>query len=463
MRQPSHRLYIRMVGGPASATELTTHGCFDVTVAGPFPRFARTNWFPAVLLIPFLINGLVDLPRMLEFGSVSVMGGLTVVQVLLAIVALALAGAFPRRVLARLGWYGAFLTWMFCRSMIDRPDQNGWQNAFVYVLFGVYCLLAGTLAAARPTASLAMCRRGIAAIDVMAIGLVALNLLIFGLPPQTGEDSTWFIGPRAVALLAIAPICWHLAGWCHGRPHASARALAWIVTVMASMSRTATAVALGCAALAFVAQAWTAPRRFVRQVPLVLVGVIVMAGVVLAFRAQFHERFLEGYNNVEVAGVSISTSGRDTIWATVIASGMRHPLWGAGLGSSQAALFDFGSDVGHPHNDYLRVWHDGGVPGLVLILVAFAHLLIVLARQWRHAITVESLHPEVHLAAVLTLIGVLLTSTTDNGFVYVYVMGPAALLTGLALGMDARDTGMPSMSAASPSATSSRVAMGYAS
>ena len=428
------------------------------TVAGPLPRFARTNWFPAVLLIPFLINGLVDLPRMLEFGSVSVMGALTIVQVLLAAVALALAGAFPRTVLVQLGWYGAFLAWMSLRSTIDRPDQNGWQNAFVYVLFGVYCLLAGTLAAARPATSLSMCRRGIAAVDVMAIGLVALNLLVFGLPPQTGEDSIWFIGPRAVALLAIAPICWHLAGWCHGRPHASWRALAWIVTVMATMSRTATAVALGCAALAFLAQAWTAPRRFVRQVPLVMVGVIVMAGVVLAFQAQFQERFLGGYNNVEVAGVSISTSGRDIIWATVIASGMRHPIWGAGLGSSQAALFEFGSDVGHPHNDYLRVWHDGGIPGLVLILVAFAQLLTVLARQWRRAITLGSLHPEVHLAAVLTLIGVLLTSTTDNGFVYVYVMGPAALLTGLALGMDVRHTALPSMSAAA-----SRFAMGYAS
>ena len=430
----------------------------ESTLRGPLPRFAHTSWFPLVLLIPFVINGLIDLPRMLEFGSVSVMGGLTILQVLLACAALALAGAFPRMGLVHLGWYGAFLLWMFLRSTIDPPDQNGWQNAFVYVLFAVYCLLSATMATSRPSVAVLMCRRGIAAIDVMAIGLVGLNLLIFGLPPQTGEDSTWFIGPRAVALLAIAPICWHLAAWCHGRPRASLRALAWIVTVMASMSRTATAVALGCAGLAFLAQAWTAPRRFVRQVPLVMIGVIVMAGVVFAFRAQFQERFLGGYNNVEVAGVSISTSGRDTIWATVIASGMRHPIWGAGLGSSQAALFEFGSDVGHPHNDYLRVWHDGGVFGLVFILAAFAQLLAVLTRQWRRATTRGSRHPEVHLAAVLTLIGVLLTSTTDNGFVYVYVMGPAGLLTGLALGVGIRDEGARAVSATSPS-----LAQGYGS
>lgn len=421
------------------------------TLRGPFPRFAHTSWFPVVLLIPFLINGLVDLPRMLEFGSVSVMGGLTILQVLLACAALALAGAFPRRSLIHLAFYGAFLGWMFLRSTIDLPDQNGWQNAFVYVLFAVYCLLSATMAASAPKVSVSMCRRGIAAIDVMAISLVALNLLIFGLPPQTGEDATWYIGPRAVALLAITPICWHLAAWCHGRPHAALRAIAWIVTVMATMSRTATAVAVGCAGLAFLAQAWTAPARLVRQLPVLALGVLLMAAVVFTYQAQFHERFLEGYNNVEIGGISISTSGRDTIWATVIASGMRHPLWGGGLGSSQAALFEFGSDVGHPHNDYLRVWHDGGVFGVVFILAAFAQLLTVLMWQWRRAIAHGSIHPEVHLAAVLTLIGVLLTSVTDNGFVYVYVMGPAGLLTGLALGVGIRDEAGPAMSHASPS------------
>ena len=76
----------------------------------------------------------------------------------------------------------------------------------------------------------------------------------------------------------------------------------------------------------------------------------------------------------------------------------------------------------------------------------------------RRAIRLDSPHPEVHLAAVLTLIGVLLTSTTDNGFVYVYVMGPSGLLTGLALGVGIRDTARRAMSAAPSS-----VAMGYGS
>ena len=261
-----------------------------------------------------------------------------------------------------------------------------------------------------------------------------VSFLLFGLPTDPVE-SGWLVGPRAVAMLAIVPIAWHLAGWCHDRPGASFRALAWILGVTASLSRTVTAVALVAAAIAFIAHAWMKPARLVRQAPILLGGAALLVLLVLTYESNFHERFFEGYTNVEVGGVVISTSGRSAIWPVVIESAMRHPILGGGLGTSQAALADFDANtVGHPHNDYLRVWHDGGIIGLGLVLLAFIRWLIVLRRQWVRAVRRSHPGPEVELAALITLVGIMLAALTDNGFVYAYVMGLAGLVIGAALG-----------------------------
>ena len=118
---------------------------------------------------------------------------------------------------------------------------------------------------------------------------------------------------------------------------------------------------------------------------------------------------------------------------------MRHPVIGAGLGSSQSALQEFDSEtVGHPHNDYLRVWHDGGWIGVAFLVIALFYWLAVLGRQWYRNARRLSDHPEVDLAAFLVLLGVMLSSVTDNGLVYSFVMALSGLLVGSALGLDAR-------------------------
>ncbi len=403
----------------------------------PSDSLTDAGWLPFMLLVPFVMSGMVDLPRALHIGPISVLGALSIVQVSLAAAVLLAAGIYSRRLLLMLLPYGGFLAWMGVRSIADVPDQNGFQNAFVYALFFVQALLAGTIVHCRPRTGMAMISIGFALLDVMAIGLSLLNFALYGLPTEVGYDLEWLIGPRAVALLAITPLAWHLSGWSHGRRGAGVRAIVWIVTVMGSLSRTATAVALIAAALAFFAQIWTMPRRLARQVPWLVAAAGLASLLVLVYAAQFRERFLEGYNNVEVAGVSISTSGRDSMWPVVIASAMQHPIVGGGLGSSQAALVEFDPTVvGHPHNDYLRVWHDGGAIGLLLLMTAFASWLLALPRQWVSLVrSRRGGRPDVPFAALLTIVGILLAAVTDNGFVYAYVMGPAGLLMGAALGL----------------------------
>jgi O-antigen ligase len=401
------------------------------------PPAEHAAWLPLLLIPPFAMAGLVDFPRQIRAGSITALGFIAAGQVGLAVIGLLAARAYPRLVLWRFAPYGLFVAWMIGRSPLSL-DQAAVQNGLAYLLFGLQAVLAATLAARRPAATAFVLGRGVRMLDALALGLVAVSFVRFGLPCESCD--TWLVGPRAVGLLAIVPIGWHVAGWCHGRRGHSIRALTWIVAVLASLSRTATAVAFIIAAIGFLMQMWIAPRRFARRLPAVAVAGAVLLLLVASDRATFYERFFEGYNNVDVAGVPISTSGRNSIWPTVVESGMRHPVIGGGLGSSQSALEDFDPNVvgGHPHNDYLRVWHDGGIFGIGFLMFAFSRWLVLLRRQSVHAWRTALPHAEIDLAGLLTLLGLLLAAITDNGFVYSYVMGPAGIVMGAALGVRVR-------------------------
>ena len=389
---------------------------------------------PLLLVLSFALSGLIDLPRVIQAGSYTGLGAVSAIQLGMALLGLATARVYPRSLLWRFAPYGLFMAWMICRSTIDLAGQGGTQNGVVYALFGLQFLLAGTLAAHDPEGIVHVLRRGFQAIDVIGLGLIFISVVRVGLPENVEIDGDWLVGPRSVALLAIVPICWHLAGWCHGRRWAGVRALAWILTVIASLSRTGTGVAVIAAGLAVLAQAWVAPRRFMRQVPALAIGGAVLLGLILAYETTFYERFFEGFNAVQVGGLEISTSGRNLMWPVVIDSGMTHPVIGGGLGSSQAVLGR--TDLTpHPHNDYLRVWHDGGFIALGLLLLAFVPWLVLLTKRWLRATRLADGHPEMSLAALLTLLGVMLAAITDNGLVYAYVMGISGAVIGAALGL----------------------------
>jgi O-antigen ligase len=379
-----------------------------------------------LLVLPLALGALVDLPRVLRFGSVTLLGGLTIVQVVIAAAALLAAGAYPRRLLIAFVPYGLFLIWMLGRSATTLAEQGTLQHALVYTVFGLHVLLAGTFAAIRPTAAVAALSRGIAAIDVIGLGLAGVSI-------ATGR---WLIAPRALALLAIMVIAWHLAGWYHRQPWAGARVLLWQAVVLASLSRMALGVVLVTTGIVLVLQLATGGRRLLKSIPAVAAAMLVLGALAVSQADTLYERFFEGYTYVEVGGVAVSTSGRSEFWPVVIESAMRHPIVGGGIGSSQAALADFDPEVvGHPHNEYLRVWHDGGLIAVVLLFSGFFAWIARLGRLWRAATVQQAPFAAVEGAAFLMLIGMLLGAITDNGFDYVFLMGPAGIITGAALGL----------------------------
>jgi O-antigen ligase len=389
----------------------------------------------SLLIVPLALAGLVDFPGAFRAGTISALGVLGGLQVAIAVLGLFIARAYPREVLKRFFPYGLFLAWMFLRSLFawpfgEGPDQGALQNGLAYTLLGVEFLIGATLASsAASTETYRVLRRGFLLFDVIALGLVALSLRD-GLPGE-GFEGIWWVSPRSLALAAIIPIGWHLACWTHGRRGEGLRALAWILAVFASLSRTVTAVVIITSALALAVHFWLTPSRFLRRTPLIAAGVLAVTLLVVAFQTTFYQRFFEGYTRVELAGISVSTSGRDRMWPIVIDSAMRHPILGGGLGSSQLALGEFIQ----PHNEYLRVWHDGGIVAVVLLVVAFLRWLLQLRRQYVWGVRGSRNHPEIELAALFALLGIMLAAITDNGFMYMFVDAPSGLLIGAAFGV----------------------------
>src|SRR5262245_19820631 len=224
-----------------------------------------------LLVVPLVIGALADLPGDFRAGTISVLGVLGGLQVLIAVVGLLLVGVYPRTVLSLFWPYGLFVAWMFGRSLFawpfqGGPDQGALQNGMAYTLFGIEFLLGATVAAAATSAwVMPVLRRGFLLLDVIALVLVAISVPQ-GLPSE-GFDGEWLVSPRSVALLAIVPISWHLARWTHGAKGEGLRALLWVLAVFASLSPTVTAVATVTFVLAMLVQLWLTPGKFVRRAP----------------------------------------------------------------------------------------------------------------------------------------------------------------------------------------------------
>jgi O-antigen ligase len=148
------------------------------------------------------------------------------------------------------------------------------------------------------------------------------------------------------------------------------------------------------------------------------------------------ERFLEGDVRNVGGRVSINVSGRDLMWSLTWHSYLESPLYGKGIGSAERILFErSGGNLTHPHNEYLRILHDYGPLGLMFWVWGFVTLLRKTGRAWRKADQTQHPYASVHLAAVLSLAVVGIDMITSNPIVYVFVMGPVAIIVGTSLGL----------------------------
>lgn len=409
--------------------------------AAPNPSRRRAPLLAGAVLLPLLTAGFVNLAAEWRAGPVSGMGAVTALETVLVLAAAALAARWPRRLLARLLPFALFLAWAFVRSILTPPTFEGAQNALVYLLFGGGALLAGTLAARDPARMRGRLARAMGWIHWTALAVLALNLGRHGLP----HGGSWNVGPRSLALVGLIPLNWHLARWSAGRRASLWVAGLWFAAIVATASRTASAIALLSLAAVVALQAPRRPGRAAVGLGALAAGLALGAALV-AFSPPFHDRFFRGDTSMRVAGIAIDASGRTAFWRVMVQSAITAPVAGHGLGSSQevmAAEFFDSDKIRHPHNDYLRLWNDLGAVGLTLLAGALLLWGALLLRAWAAADRAGDPRRVELLAALLVLMELMLAMLTDNVLIYPFFMGAAGVITGTALGLLPAPPGAP--------------------
>lgn len=149
----------------------------------------------------------------------------------------------------------------------------------------------------------------------------------------------------------------------------------------------------------------------------------------------FHDRFVNG-DVQNVGGVSLRLSSRNVLWQVTWDSAMRSPLIGNGPGAADAVVTDAFGTLTQPHNDYLRIFDNWGLVGVVLWVGWFFPLLV---RTYRAIETTEvEEERRLHRAAFLLMVGVAMGMIFDNPTVELQVMGPLAVFIGCSIGLRKR-------------------------
>jgi O-antigen ligase len=125
------------------------------------------------------------------------------------------------------------------------------------------------------------------------------------------------------------------------------------------------------------------------------------------------------------------------MWPATFNHALENPIFGWGLGSARLLVAGVlprkEAEQYHPHNEYLQVFHDMGVVGVILLLLAWILLLTQHWRGWKAAhLAANYLQAKWHMASTLSIGMVLITSVTDNTLHYTFVVGPVFMLVALA-------------------------------
>lgn len=257
---------------------------------------------------------------------------------------------------------------------------------------------------------------------ISAVGYLAL-VAVNGL----GDDTAFYAARPAAWTAALAMA--FLVPW-------SAMTKAWrwpavlqLAVAVTSLTRTATAV---CGILLLGLAASRTGRG--GRIRLAIITPIVLVGGYLAMTrfAPLRDRFLEGDRAVQYGGVNLNTSGRDALWRTTWDASQDHLWTGHGPGQSQLFIRATFGNIEHPHNEYLRMIYDTGIPGLILWCIGMIAFTIAAYRRFK-----KSDRPEdraVHLAAVLGVAVLMLGGITDNMTVSIQCSLVVGTLLGMSMG-----------------------------
>lgn len=370
---------------------------------------------PLIVVLAALIALMVDVATKVSLGPLSLSGVIT-----LAVCALLVSTSpllLGHGLAARLPWpLLAFYLYAIVRFAVA-PSSDGLQFVAVMTIFALGMAFAARQVDAE--------QAGYSLIVLMAVGMALCGVFLVQLVTATPIYIT-----RGFALTALIPLAASIAIPRSSRVWQRIAPFFILFTIVVSLSRTASVIA--------VLMMTGLVLRFHRGVRLLLalLGLAGAAGgawLLIMLYPPLRDRFVGGDNAFEIGGIGFNTSGRSALWESVINDAANSPWFGRGAGSSVELVTALFSPITQPHNEYLRLYHDFGAIGLTCFVLGVIALIVTLGRR---AATSDD---PVQWAALIALLGVLAAASTDNVFVYPFVMLPLAILIGLALSSDATD------------------------
>lgn len=379
-----------------------------------------------------LSTALVDVLGNISTGTISLNGIYTVVVA--AVITLLLLGR------ARLAWRGLIQIWPFSallfysglQCVVSAPSMQGLQNICILWIF------VGSIVLILIARNSEMDRDRIVRTLLWAVALASIAYAISILYDGLGTEV--FIGARSFALYALFGLGLLLARWAHGSRTSFWLAVALILLVALSLSRTCLVVGV----LLFpLARMRSVSYRDIKRIAFVCaVAAFGLYYAVVSIDA-LRVRFL-GNNSIAdilVGDASIETSGRIAAWILTFNSFRESPWLGKGPGSADdlngVAFADRRGDsqveLAHPLNEYLRFLHDEGILGLCLALAGYAKLLILCRKTYLQSVECSAQEASIYLGTCLSLVAVLLTMLTDNTASYLFMVAPLGILVGVTL------------------------------
>jgi O-antigen ligase len=389
-----------------------------------------------VLLASATTGGIRDLGQ-LSIGrlTISLFGLITALITAGSILTLVAHRKYIRR-----RWFLDFRAfWVFgalalVRTFGSSAGPEGWRQAFL-ILVSLFIPLVARLALSQDPASLHWIERVFVRSAIATI-VILLGTSALGYMQASSEGFISIFGRRNVALYLMLVLAFGLAHWRYSDTlrrqrvglYVSAAALLIILT---SLSRTTSAIAL----------LFLVPLRFAeahgRKAWLSLLATPILAVTLLGFLllwGPMRARFLGEGVGLAAAGdlqsdyADLNTEGRNEMWAATYLNALQKPLLGNGTGTASELIQIVVPGLEHPHNDYLRVFHDHGLIGLGLFLWAWWGRVRYHWKTWRSSETVPPIVYKYRLIGLSVAISVSLSFLTDNLMLYEYMMMPSLLL-----------------------------------
>ncbi|MBO3457595.1 O-antigen ligase family protein [Aetokthonos hydrillicola Thurmond2011] len=390
------------------------------------------NLYTTLLHITLFLSGLTDFVRRFNLGSISALGVLTVLLALASWVLVFSRPKMPKTVLNVSGLIVFILVqiiiWIWYMHTNTLPVVSAIQNLSVFVGFVGFIVLSSIQS-----------YRTFDLPQYMSLTFTRsakLSVIIYGFSILiSGPGSSMLMSARSFALFAIVGLSWFVGMWRYRLPGGLLWGIGTVLTIAFSFSRTALIISILLFPICQTSLATV--KGWLRMIFTILL-IVTVSYLAFNYVQPIRDRFTSVGDNATVGGVQVNTSGRNDAWQVAYASAIESPWIGKGPGSVTNALVASGSNINHPHNDYLRIFHDYGLIGLILWLLGYGGLIVKSWQNWQWADRNDKTNAHIHLAAFLALVAVALAMVTDNIVVYIFAMNPLGILLGASLGSASR-------------------------